>query len=248
MTGASGGGGGETIASATAAVEIPFRPSRDGFHFANRFPPGPTVRLGPLDPRLVGIGDAKAGLCGGMAFTARDLWEHRVPPPPDREPPPNGSRRFVALVRRQVHSLDLLRVPLRFWVLAALHRDPPTWWSRALRRTPLAVLTRDVEWPRIRAEIDGGQLAQVGLIREVGWRPNGLTRNHQVLAYGYRRGPTGVAIRIYDPNWPDGDDVELRLDEEAGSIRLSQSTGEPLHGFFLAPYRPENPRAWGRPA
>ena len=39
-----------------------FVPSLHGLHFSNRFPPGPTLRLGVLDPRLVGIGDASAGL------------------------------------------------------------------------------------------------------------------------------------------------------------------------------------------
>ncbi len=229
----------------TAERILDFLPSRDGLHFANRFPPGPTVRLGPLDPRAVGIADAAAGLCGGMAFTVRDLWDRRVPPPPDREPPANGSRRFTSLVRRQVHSLDHLRLPVRFWVLAALHPDPPTWWSRLLARRPLAELTRHVEWPRIRAEIDGGGLAQLGLIRGRGVDPRRLTTNHQVLAYGYCVGPGSVAIRIYDPNWPDRDDVELRIGAPPGGcFELEQSTGEPLRGFFLATYRPAVPGAW----
>ena len=50
-----------------------FLPSRQGLHFANSYPPGPTVRIGFLDPRLIGVGDASAGLCGGMCFTVRDL-------------------------------------------------------------------------------------------------------------------------------------------------------------------------------
>ena len=33
-----------------------FLPSRDGLHFANRFESGPTVRLGFLDPRIIGVG------------------------------------------------------------------------------------------------------------------------------------------------------------------------------------------------
>ena len=32
-----------------------FRPSVHGFRFANRWPAGPTVRFGPLDPRWIGI-------------------------------------------------------------------------------------------------------------------------------------------------------------------------------------------------
>jgi hypothetical protein len=224
-----------------------FEPSRHGLHFANRWPPGPTVRLGRLDPRRVGIGDASAGLCGGMAFTVRDLWEHGVEPPPDTEPPANGTPRFVAIVRRQVHSLDKLRLPSRFWRLAALAPDPPTWWSRLLHRRPLGDIVRDDEWPRIRAEVDAGRLAQVGLIRVTGLNPKALTQNHQVLAYAYDATDSDVALRIYDPNWPDRDDVFLRMSLRGQRPSFEQTTGEPLRGFFLAPYRPVEPHAWRRP-
>ena len=33
-----------------------FVPSVHGLHFANRFPAGPTLRVGVLDPRWLGIG------------------------------------------------------------------------------------------------------------------------------------------------------------------------------------------------
>ena len=52
-----------------------FTPSANGFRFANRFEPGPTVRFGPLDPRLIGVGDAAGGLCGGMAWFVRERFE-----------------------------------------------------------------------------------------------------------------------------------------------------------------------------
>jgi hypothetical protein len=207
-----------------------FQPSRHGLHFANRWPPGPTVRLAGIDPRRVGVGDASAGLCGGMAFTVRDLWEHGITPPADTEPPANGSPRFLAIVRRQVQSLDWLRLPLRFWINAV--------------RPDLAERVRDVEWPRIRAEIDAGRLAQVGLVRARGLNPRALTQNHQVLAYGYEATDADVIIRIYDPNWPDRDDVLLSMSLLAPRPAFAQSTGEPLFGFFLAPYRPAVPRAW----
>jgi hypothetical protein len=210
-----------------------FQPSRHGLHFANRWPSGPTVRLGALDARRVGVGDASAGLCGGMAFTVRDLWEHGLEPPPDTEPPPNGSPRFIAIVRRQVHSLDWLRLPLRFWINAM--------------RPDLPERVRDVEWPRIRAEIDAGRLAQVGLVRATGINPKALTQNHQVLAYGYEATDAVVVLRIYDPNWPDRDDVLLQMSLAGPRPAFWQSTGEPSCGFFLAPYRPAVPRAWRGP-
>jgi hypothetical protein len=214
-----------------------FLPSRQGLHFANRFPPGPTVRLGPLDPRWIGVGDASAGLCGGMCFTVRDLFEGGVAVPSDREPPINGSPRFASIVRRQVQSLDWMRLPARFWVRSALGSS--FGGDRAQK-------THEREWPKVRREIDEGRLAMIGLIRAAGWNPFGLTANHQVIAYGYAEDGRGVTLRLYDPNWPDRDDVTaiLHLDTALRPTHLAQSTGEALLGWFFAPYSPADPRAW----
>lgn len=245
MTGPRGVAARMTTGPLTRAV-LDFRPSRHGLHFANRFPPGPTLRLGPFDPRIVGIGDASAGLCGGMVLTVRDLFEAGIDPPPDREPPANGSRRFRALVRRQVESLDWLRVPLRFYDAGALRPDPPSGWSGLLGRRPAREAALATAWPRIRDAIDGGRLAIVGLVRRATANPFRLTVNHQVLAWGYRVEPDQVALRVYDPNWPDRDDVEARilLDTEGRPIGLASSTGEPLAGLLALPYPPSRPVAW----
>ena len=79
-----------------------FLPSTHGLHYANSWPPGPTIKFGPLDPRIIGVGDASSGLCGGMCYTVRDLFEAGVAVPSDRTPPENGSPRFKSIVRRQV--------------------------------------------------------------------------------------------------------------------------------------------------
>jgi len=195
-----------------------FRPSVNGLHFANRWEPGPTIRLGVIDPRWVGVGDAKAGLCGGMSWFVRERFHAGLAIPAAAAAPANGSPLFRAIVRRQILSLDWMRVPFRFWRLAAMAPD-------ALARRSL-----EVEWPRIRAEIDAGRLAMVGLIRHHCANPMHLDRDHQVLAYGYEtEGPGGpITIRVYDPNWPDRDDVELRL----SSVGFRQSSGEPLLGVL----------------
>ena len=214
-----------------------FVPSVHGFHFANRWPPGPTIRIGPLDPRWVGIGDARDGLCGGMCYTVADLFTAGIAVPPDREPPVNGSPRFRHVVRRQIESLDWLRVPARYWLRAAL--------GDRFGRNLLADSV-ETEWPRIKAEIDNGRLAVVGVIRHRGLNPMQLVRDHQVIAHGYAEDGRGVTLRLYDPNWPDHDDVTLHaeLDPAFRPVRLTQSTGEPLFGWFLLPYSPRNPTAW----
>jgi hypothetical protein len=176
-----------------------FLPSTNGLHFANRFPPGPTLTFGPIDPRWIGIGDASAGLCGGMSWYVRERFMAGLPIPPDTEPPANGSPLFQALVRRQVLSLDWLRTPLAIWWMGA--RGPGATLER----------TRTAEVAKIRADIDKGELARLGLVRSIGWNPLGLTSNHQVLAYAYESDGGTTTLSICDPNWPGDDDVTLSL-------------------------------------
>lgn len=209
----------------TASNRVPgFTPSVHGLHFANRWEPGPTIRLGLLDPRLVGVGDARAGLCGGMAWLVRERFARGLPIAPDRAAPANGSPLFRAIVRRQILSLDWLRVPFRFWRAASMAPD-------ALARHSLGVA-----WPPIRAAVDAGRLPMVGLIRHHGWSPFELDRDHQVLAFGYEVADDGpgrpaVTLHLYDPNWPDRDDVSVTL-SPAG---MGQSTGERLLGIIALP-------------
>ena len=219
-------------------VTVPgFLPSSHGFHFSNAWPAGPTVRFGPLDPRVVGVGDASTGLCGGMVYTVADLFAAGIPVPADREPPANGSPRFKAIVRRQVESLAFLTVPIRFWTRMALGGSFGADRARS---------TLDREWPAAKAALDGGRLVPIGLIRIASRDPRNLTRNHQVIAGGYAEDGRGVTLRLYDPNWPDRDDVTvtIHLDPALRPTGLSQSTGEPLLGWFVLPYSPSEPRAF----
>ena len=214
-----------------------FLPSTHGFHFANAWPPGPTVRFGPLDPRIIGVGDAADGLCGGMVYTAADLFAAGVPVPPVREPFANGSARFNSIVRRQIQSLAWFTVPIRYWLRSALGGS---------FGGDRASATLDLEWPKAKTEIDAGRLVLIGLIRVASLKPCQLTMNHQVMAFGYAEDGRGVTLDLYDPNWPDRDDVTItiHLDPALRPTSLSQSTGEPLLGWFVLPYSPAEPRAW----
>jgi hypothetical protein len=231
--------GGTAVAERLTNAVLDFRPSRHGLHFRNAFEPGPGLTL--LQP-----GDTAMGLCGGMAYVVRDLFERRMDPPPATDVPRRGSRRYRALYRRELESFDWFRLPIRFWVWSALHPDKQTWWSRLLRRRPLGELTLRDEWPRIRAQIDAGELAMIGLVRGAAFDPRKLTQNHQVLAYGYRVEPGRISVRIYDPNYPDADDVEARiiLPEGKGPPMTESHPAERLRGFFSAKYKRAEPLAW----
>ena len=146
----------------------------------------------------------------------REWFEDGLPIPPDAQAPANGSPLFKALVRRQVKSLEWFRTPLGFWWIGAF--GP----GRTARRA------REIEWPRIRATIDSGRLAMVGLVRHQGPNPWNLGKSHQVLGYGYEVEGDTVRLQIYDPNWPDRDDVAVVIEPTL----VRQSTGEPLFGLL----------------
>lgn len=227
-----------------------FLPSRSGLHFANHFERAPLLEI-EVGSRRIPVGDARYGVCGGMSLTALDLFIAGVEPPPDRRPPAPGSPRFEYLVRRQLASFDRGIVPLRFYELMALRSDRATRAARLLGRHSRAVVLVRRDWPAIRADIDGGRPAVLGLLRVASMDPLRLLRHHQVLAYGYETVDDRLSLRIYDPNHPDRDDVELRFrlgPERRPPATILQTTDEPVVSFFRAPYRPADPLPWYGPA
>jgi hypothetical protein len=210
-----------------------FRPSRHGFRFANHWGRGP-ARQWDLGLLHVGIGNPARGLCGGMAFVVRDRFERDEEAPAEGAPPPLGTPLFTRIVDRQFDSFGRFwTVPLRFWAVSAL--------SDQRRRVRGSV---KVAWPAIRADIDAGRLAPIGLVREAGWNPLATGMGHQVLGYRYETSPGRVAIGVYDPNHPGNDDVEVVLERgDGGEIRLSQSTGEAVLALLHLPYSPPGDRS-----
>jgi hypothetical protein len=222
-----------------------FLPSTSGFRFPNAFPRVPLRWIGIPDVIRVPIGDASNGLCGGMAFAARDYFERGTPPPPDTDPPGEGPL-FDYLVARLFDSFDLPLGPTRYLELMnPLLGDAETVWSR-LGLAPhgrVRRMARD-EWPRIRADIDSGHPCPLGLVRVTSTDPLDLKGNHQVLAYGYELDANRLALRLYDPNRPGRDDVTISLDMRgaAGSIPVTtHPSGTRVFSFFRVPYRPATP-------
>src|SRR6185295_879722 len=91
-------------AGAVTANAVPgFLPSRNGFRFANSWPAGP-ARTWHLGLVHLGIGDVGRGLCGGMAFAARDRFARGESSAPDTTAPTPGSPLFIEIVDRQFDS------------------------------------------------------------------------------------------------------------------------------------------------
>lgn len=202
-----------------------FLPSRYGFRFRNQWPSGAarTINLGIVK---IPIGDTGRGLCGGMAFAARDRFERRVDAPPDLAPPKQGETLFKEIVDRQFDSFGrLFLVPIRFWLASV--------GSQAGRDRETATKA----WPAIKAEIDAGRPPMVGLVRLAGWNPLALGLGHQVVAFRYEESAARVAIGIYDPNHPGEDGVEVVVEHAPdGALRCAQSTDEPVIGLLALPF------------
>ena len=178
-----------------------FLPSTHGLHFANRFPPGPAVRLGPFDTHLVRRDRRRGrrpvrrdGLVRPRAVRGRSA------DPARSEPPANGSALFQAPGSTPGQVARVVPNAARLLV------------DRRVRRRPDGAPDPDHEWPTIRRRSTRGRLAMVGLVRHQGVNPVNLSKSHQVLGYGVRRsratpsrsgsttrtGPTATTSTIVD--------------------------------------------------
>jgi hypothetical protein len=228
-------------------VVVPgFVPSKAGFRFANSFPRVPVRRIGVPGVLSIPIGDASNGLCGGMAFAARDYFEADRSPPEDTTPPGESSPLFRYLVDRLFDSFDLPVGPARYLelmnpaladgdsVLAQIGIGPHGRAWRMIRE----------EWPKVRTDIDGGHPSALGLVRVKSLNPLDLKMNHQVLAYGYSSDDGSLSLRIYDPNRPGDDELTLSLQishpRRPSSIR-STLPGSAVVSFFRVPYSSRKP-------
>lgn len=229
----------------TSRVVPGFLPSASGFRFSNSFPHVPVRNIGIPGVISIPIGDASNGLCGGMAFAARDYLEAGRTPPTDTTPPSQGAL-FDYLVDRLFDSFALPFGPGRYLQLMnPVLPDGDTLWTR-LGLGPHGRAWRMIkeEWPKVRRDIDDGRPSPLGLVRVKSIDPRDLKENHQVLAYGYELVGGVLTLRVYDPNRPGRDDVTLSLGvadpTRPAAVRMFPA-GAPVFAFFRATYRATMP-------
>ena len=105
----------------------------------------------------------------------------------------------------------------------------------------LAWRTIQTQWPQIKADLDHGTPAALGVVTVASASPADLGFNHQVLAYGYDASPRQVTVRVYDPNSGQDDGIYIRFDPRArpGPRRSRTiSTSATLSGASSAPPTP----------
>ncbi|MCA8969250.1 MAG: VCBS repeat-containing protein [Planctomycetes bacterium] len=222
---------------------LPFRPSIHGMPFTN----GGGWNV-PLQIKVGGktFGwTVEWGFCGGLCYLAADdyytsNWRPRTDPKP-----PTHSGLWDLLYKRQVDSLNQAG-----WAKIYYWQQRPLSGSAT---NPIHSMRQAVpgEWGMIKDKIDAGELAQVCEISVYGANEN-PGKNHQTLAYGYRHFPsTGrVELNIYDPNYPNADDIFLEFfvgGRETKLVKRRNATKiRDLRGLFYVPYdrTPTRRRFW----
>jgi hypothetical protein len=226
-------------------VRVPdFLPTINGLHFTNNWPHEPDYALSVLG-QTIKFGDASNGLCGGMVYTVKDLFDTGLLPPADIVNPADGSQLFNYLVARLTNSFDENDVNQYLsWIQMSNH---DTWVAHGLAWHEIIE-----EWPKIKSDLDAGRLSPLGLVH--GQEPptigfftglQDLGNCHQVLAWGYDLDGSSLTIHIYDPdNTVDENTITLDTGNPAHTTPITVSNNGPgfLRGFFRTHYYYHDPR------
>lgn len=156
------------------------------------------------------------GLCGGMALAAAERWPLKAGLP-TAELRAEPMRRL--LWRRQMRTLRASGPTfVRHWTAARLGR--PTSADALLQA-----------WADIRAQIDAGQPAVVGL---VGDAPDPFAQ-HQVLAFGYAGADDRGTLFVYDPNAPGEEHtIAFTVAGNRAHITTDLPTGPTAAGYHVS--------------
>ncbi len=223
----------------------PFRASRDAFAFTNSWPQQPAVSV-PTPFGTIDLGNAGGGLCGGMVFAALDYWHSGVTPPEER--PAQGTPLYRFVVQRLIESWHVPAGIAQYYQWMNLPDGDSGFdvlGRRVVSDRGLAWRTIQVQWPQVRADLDAGTPAALGLVTVASRHVKDLALNHQVLAYGYEVAGPQVTLRIYDPNSARADDVMIKFDTShptrATEFTHTVRIGHPVRGFFRTAYTPAPP-------
>jgi murein DD-endopeptidase MepM/ murein hydrolase activator NlpD len=208
-----------------SAVSTQFLYHQHGFQFINAFELKLPVKFQLPFGTSVDLSQVVFGLCGGMCFTALDYFQRGEIPPQTEDVKRIERKLFIYLCERQ---LDSLKIPTLLKVFDWMLMEDLTLANRLSR----------YEIPKLRRMLDKGEPVVLALIRVRGL--DDPTQNHQVLATGYEFDPVERKYRVslYDPNHPrKNPHISIDVSNPRSGIPLQQSTGEPLRGFFIIPYK-----------
>lgn len=210
-----------------------FRPSIHGWPFGNLW----TKSFGFDTVTLEDM-----GFCGGMCWIALQRFYNAIAIPRNTPAPSEGDALYNDIWDIQVNSVPASTL----WKIFEWQRSP----DLSQRLNPLHSLGHRTqkEWPKVKESLKASKPVTITLIASSNdYNLMHLEDSHRVVAYAYdidsivqgEGAPEGadykVTIWIYDPNYPDRDDVRLTFyrGAERNNIRLRHSIkGDKYHGFF----------------
>lgn len=222
-----------------------FLPSQNGFHFQNSFP----ARAYTLDTKFgkIDLEQASTGLAGGLVFAAADYFLAGRPIPASKISTASTVLHDY-LFKRQIDSFNL---PGGFekYLEYMNPKYPDAQSSQLLRLSAKGrawVMIKE-EWPKIQKKIDTGQPCPLGLVQVKSTNLRQMARNRPVLVYGYELKNDRLTLHLYEPNYPDFDQITLSLDiaQPGQPVEVTFSTGEPVYCFFTLEYQAAPPPQLG---
>lgn len=208
-----------------------FMPLKHGFHFQNSFTDKIiSTSFGKIETK---------GRCGGMSYASLDYYfsgilvpSHEPKDFPNKMYPPDGSLFSDYIYERSISSLFSLSSFKFFdWTLQKDNVE-------SLRKS-VSYKTKMEEFPKLKYSVDKGNPVVIGLIGAR--KASEITKNHQVVAYGYDSDSKEnyIIIYLYDSNFPG---KEVILECSCSDCSFKTSTGQEWRGFFVQEYSPKKPK------
>jgi len=158
-------------------------------------------------------------MCGGMVFTALDFFfdQNNLPGYKTVDELPLNYTKYLWKRQKESVTISVLVKIIHFSTLSV---------SKSLHKSI------QVELPKIIERLNDGLPVPIVIIRSSLFQ--NPTHNHQVLVTGYKENDSILDLELYDPNHPR---LDTRLSiSKVPKFLISQSTGEPVRGFFVNNY------------
>jgi hypothetical protein len=221
-----------------------FLPSRSAPLFHNGpWPSGLDLQISVAGLPSVSVDVTAMGLCGGMAFLARDVYEAATPQlrGTDSRSIPLGLGRYILS-----RLLDSFLGPgvIPYWLHASRELDYGTWfWGQGLYAETIDAASQ------VMRHIDAGALVPIGVVLAQSPWPWDVFQNHVELVYGYDLDGTRLTLHVYDSNVEGSDQVTISLDVASrapvqpittNGTSIQNQPGR-IRGFFVLPYQRRDP-------
>jgi hypothetical protein len=221
-----------------------FKPSQNAPMFHNGpWPPGTTLKVSIPLLGTVNLDATQMGLCGGMSFLTRDIFESMTPQLRNTDSAKIPLALADLIAARLVQSFDGPATVLRWLSLTALPNHDTQFWGPGVFHQTVD------ECPAIMSDIDNGMLSPIGVILTESWWPGDVFNNHVELVYAFEQIDSQLTLHVYDCNNQGDDDITISLDISSttpAKVISTNGTQDPntpgqIRGFFRLPYTHADP-------